>query len=151
MFRYKLEPLLKYRKTLEDERQRSLAEANRHYFAELGRAKEIESERSNVLNRMKEAMKTISDPETLKLYDNYLAGSDINIDAINEKVETVKQIVDIERETLVECVKNRKIIETHRKRMEERYIRDESRRERQMYDEVAITMYMYKEKSGENI
>ena len=147
MFKYRLEPLLRHRKTLEDEQQRSLATANRHYLAEIGRMKEIESERLHAMEKMAGAISNIQNSAMFFVYDNFMAGTKTSIQKTSEKADQAKQIVDMERETLIERVKNRKVIELHRNRAKERYLRKQTRKELAMYDEIAIQRHQRKKGS----
>ncbi|VAX22297.1 hypothetical protein MNBD_NITROSPINAE01-883 [hydrothermal vent metagenome] len=144
MFRYGLEPLLRHRKTLEDEQQRSLATANRHYLAETGKIRELESEQRHTMEKMTGAISNIKNSATFFIYDNYMAGSKSNLQKTSEKAEQIKQIVDMEREALIEKVKSRKVIELHRQRTKDRYLKEEARKELAMYDEISVQRHQRK-------
>ncbi|MBI4665471.1 MAG: flagellar export protein FliJ [Nitrospinae bacterium] len=141
MFRYRLEPLLRYRKTLEDERKRGLAEANRRYYEELEKIDHMEHEKSAVMGEVTHMMQTAPDAGMLIFYDSYMKGVKTDIKYESEQAEQALQIVDMERQKLIEAVKKKKIIEAHREREWERYDAEESRKERIGADEMALMRF----------
>lgn len=149
MFKYRLETLLRYRKRLEDEQQRSLAIANRHYLTEVGQIKELESGRKHAMDKMSKAMTGFKSAPMYKLYANYFAGAQEDIKQVSEKAGQLKQLVDMEHETLVEKVKERRILDTHKEREQERFRENESRKERNMFDEISIGRYILRKKENE--
>lgn len=138
MFRYRLEPLLRYRKTLEDQQRRRFAISNRQYLAETLLVDRLKKERTQAVARMGDKIAGIDTVGALRMYDDYLSGADIDIRQGEERAEQTSQIVEMERQKLIELVKKRRIIEAHKTRMEERYKMDEARRERAEADEIAI-------------
>jgi len=145
MFKYRLETLLKYRKTLEDGRRRSFSEANRIYMEELGEISKLEQERRGAMETLAESLPIIEDAAQLIIYDNYIRGSNVNLRETFDKAEHAGQIAEMERQKLVEARKKRKIIEVHKERLKERYDSEEARKERLFADEVAILKFGRKE------
>ncbi|VAX17780.1 hypothetical protein MNBD_NITROSPINAE03-249 [hydrothermal vent metagenome] len=138
MFRYRLEPLLRYRKSLEDDQQRALAMANRGLYVQMNKIKELENSRQEAMTwRLKIHEVSTSSPHLL-LYDKYLDGVNFDI-KFHQELRRVTQLnVDLERKKLLDLVKKRRTIELHRDRLKERYNKEESRRERIENDEMAI-------------
>lgn len=147
MFRYRLEPLLRYRKNLEDDQQRALAIANRLMFAETNQIKALESRQLEVMEWKADISKTHPDIRKLAIYDDYLAGVRMDISLHNELRKMAKVKVDQEREKLLELVKKRKTIELHREQLKERYEEEENRKERIQSDEMTLMRFSLSEKS----
>ncbi|MBI5815800.1 MAG: flagellar export protein FliJ [Nitrospinae bacterium] len=145
MFRYRLEALLRYRKTLEDDRKRAFAEANRHYQAEISEMRRLEQERRDVMEMTEKKMSIGVDRNTMELYDMYMAGAAVNIADAAKRVEGAGQIAEMEREKLVEAMKKRRIMEHHRETLKERHNAEEDRKERLFADEVALLRFSRKE------
>lgn len=139
MFRYRLQPLLRYRKNLEDDQQRQLAAANRELFRELGVISDREKKRLAAMARILRGYEEgRQDPGILVLYDRYLDG--LSMDAANaaQRAERARLRADVERQKLMELVKKRRTLELHRDRLKERYDKEEDRSERIASDEMAI-------------
>ncbi len=146
MFRYRLQPLLRYRKNLEEEQQRVLAVANRELIAEINLGKELESSRREAMKWIMEIYKTAPDSKHLVMYDNYIAGLDFDIARNGERQRLAQLKAGVEREKLLELVKKRRTIELHRDRLEERYNEEEARKERIEGDEIAMMRFARAEK-----
>ncbi len=146
MFRYRLQPLLRYRKILEEEQQRVLAMANRELMAEINLGKELESSRREAMKWKMEIYKTAPDSKHLVMYDNYITGLDSDIARNGERKRLAQLKADLEREKLIELVKKRRTIELHRDRLEERFNEEEARKERIQADEIATMRFVRAEK-----
>ncbi len=141
MFRYRLQTLLRYRQTLEDDAQRSLAEANRHALAIAERLNAIDHERDEKMKEKRERLATMDNAALFALYDNFNRGKKFDAWEERRRKEHADEIVEMERQKLVEAVKGRKILETHRTRMKERYDDEEQRKERMQADEMASVRF----------
>jgi len=144
MFRYRLAPLLRYRKNLEEQQQRALAETNRHYLAEIARVHELEGKRSDAMTWRTELYRVSPKSKYLKLYDYFMTGVNVDIAFAGKRTLAALQAVNAERAKLLELVKNRRTIELHRDRLKERYDLEEARKERAAADEMAITRFALK-------
>ncbi len=150
MFRYRLEPLLRYRKNLEEQQQRVLAVANRSHMANISFINEKERQRAKTMEWVSEMFKDQTDPEHLALYDNYMAGLELDIRKGKIHASQSLEAVNAERLKLGELVKKRRTIELHRDRLKERYEREEARKERVQSDEIALAVYSRFEREKEN-
>ena len=137
MFRFKLDPLLKFRRIQEEEKQRDLALAARELM-------KVNSELEEFKNQKKQAAITLNDKESqsaevnvLRLYEDFIRGRDYDI--VNKKVEVQKarDAVTKRQEELLEYVKRRRSLELYREKRESKYLKEEARKERIFMDEVA--------------
>jgi len=147
MFRYRLDALLRYRKSVEEERQRTLAEANRAYLSKQGEGDSAQSSKQAAIASMKEQVATLDKSELFELYYRYIAGVNADIMMANIETQHAHNLMKIEQEKLAEAVKQRRIIELHRDRQKEAYDREELRKERITEDEIATTRYKREERT----
>jgi len=150
MFRYRLEPLLRYRKNLEEQQQRELAVANRVHMANINFINEKQRQREKTMRWISEMFKDPTAPEHLALYDNYMAGLELDIKNGKAHASESLKAVNAERHKLGELVKKRRTIELHRDRLKERYEREEARKERIQSDEMALAVHSRSEREKEN-
>lgn len=138
MFKYRLEPLLKYRKSLEENQQRQLAIANRALYVQKDKITGLKASRKEAMAWRSKVHEESTNSPYLLLYDNYLDGVAFDIKFHSELERVTELKVDSEREKLIEFVKKRRTIELHREKENERYSQEEARKERIQNDEMAI-------------
>ena len=141
MFRYRLETLLKFRKTVEDEGKRLLAEANRRYLEESGRIAALNAKKAEMMGMIAEMTAKSPDVGLMMIYDGYLNGYETDLRDEMAKAEQARVIMEMERQKLVEARKKRRILERHREILKERYEAGESRKEQIQADETAIMRF----------
>ncbi|MBF0169658.1 MAG: flagellar export protein FliJ [Nitrospinae bacterium] len=141
MFRYRLQTLLRYRKTVEEEAQRSLGAANRHALAIAQRLGALEREREAKMDEKRARIGQIDNAAMLALYDNFFRGSSHDAWEERARKRQADEIVEMERQKLVEAMKGRKILESHRDLMKTRYDEDEQKKERMAADEMASVRF----------
>lgn len=144
MFRYRLETLLKYRKTLEDEGKRTLAEANRRYLEESSRIDGLNTKKAEMMAMIGEMAATSPDAGMLMIYDGYLNGYEADLKDEMAKADQARKLMEIERQKLVETMKKRRIIEHHKEMLKARYNAEESRKERIQADEMTSARFSLK-------
>ena len=149
MFKYRLNPLINYRKSLEEKQQVALADANREVLAETNWLGKLQDSRVQSKLWKAEVCKTDTAPETLLLYDEYLLGLDRDIAyrTILERQAMAK--ANVERNKLNELVKHRRILELHRDRLKSRYEREEARKETLQSDEISTARFIRQTKENE--
>jgi flagellar FliJ protein len=141
MFQYRLETLLKYRKTREDEGKRALAEANRRYLEESAMIDGLNAKKAEMMAMIGEMTAKNPDARMLMIYDGYLNGYEA--DLINEtaKAAQAREVMEMERQKLVEAMKKRRIIERHKELLKERYETEESHKEQIQADEMTLMRF----------
>jgi flagellar FliJ protein len=141
MFRYRLETLLRYRKTREDEGKRALAEASRRYLEESAMIDGLNAKKAEMMAMIGEMAAQSPDAGMLMIYDGYLNGYEAELKDEMEKADQARVLMDMERQKLVEAMKKRRIIEHHKEMLKERYDADESRKERIQADEMTLMRF----------
>ncbi|MGK7346431.1 MAG: flagellar export protein FliJ [Candidatus Nitrospinota bacterium M3_3B_026] len=142
MFRYRLEPVLRYRKMKEEERRRSFSMANRRYLEDEAEVERLKKERESAIKKMGGRIGGLTGAGEMIVYDNYLKGAAEDIGKAGGKAQGTRQIMEMERERLLEKVKERRIIEAHKSALERRYDIEQARRERAMFDEIALMRFI---------
>ena len=141
MFQYRLETLLKYRKTLEDQGKRALAEANRRYLEETGRIAGLKGKKAEMMGMI--AQMAISNPDAgmMMIYDGYLNGYETDLKNEMAKADQAHMLMEMELQKLVEAMKKRRILDHHKEKLKERHEAEESRKERIQADETALMRF----------
>lgn len=141
MFQYRLETLLRYRKTREDEGKRALAEANRRYLEESSRIDGLNAKKAEMMGMIREMTAKSPDAGMMMIYDGYLNGYEADLKDEMTKADQARTLMEMERQKLVETMKKRRIIEHHKEMLRERYDAEESRKERIQADEMTLMRF----------
>ncbi|MEJ2031751.1 MAG: flagellar FliJ family protein [Deltaproteobacteria bacterium] len=140
-YRFKLETLLDYRRTLEEQAQQTLAkelavlDAHRRHLAEL------EEERLHLGNELESRKKKKLSALLFAFYIEALGRKETEVRARRLMIDSQQQAVDRARNELTERVKARKVIERAREKDHQEYIRERRRQEQNENDEQAVLRY----------
>lgn len=146
MFRYRLDPLLKFRKMKEEEAQRGLAEADRVYYGFVNEGEKALGRKVESLIALSKKIGDIANPHLLRLYGDFWLGMNESAAKSGRQAISALEIVDMERAKLVQTMKSRKTIELHKEMLEKRYNDDVARKERIESDDIAMTRFGRKER-----
>lgn len=140
MFKFRLEPVLKFRARIVEKFQRELAEVNNTFYQEKDKLEVFKSKRIDSSKECCDSVGRLSVEEML-LYDNYFIGMVIDIE--NQTMvanEAQKKILE-KRKFLIESIKQKKIIETVKERALKKYLQNEKKKETALLDEIAVTRF----------
>ena len=137
MFKFRLAPLLSFRKRQEEEKQRDLALAARDLMKSDGELKEFKDQKSKAAVTLNDLGRINKDMNELKLYEDFIRGRASDIETKKKEVTDAREIVTDRQVELLEYVKRRRSLEVYRERVEQRYKKEETRRERILMDELA--------------
>lgn len=146
MFRYRLDPLLQFRKMKEEEAQRGLAEADRVYYGFVSEGEKALGRKVESILALSKKIGDIANPHLLSLYDNFWLGMNESAAKSGRQAHAALEIVDMERDKLVQIMKSRKTIELHKEMLEKRYNDEAARKERIESDDIAMTRFGRKER-----
>lgn len=137
MFLFRLAPLLNFRRRQEENKQRDLALATREFVKVNGELEEFRDQKEKAAVKLNDLGRRNEDVNVLKIYEDFIKGRDYDIE--NKKVEakSAREVVTQRQEELLEYVKRRRSLQTYRERLEQRYKKEETRKERIFMDEVA--------------
>lgn len=140
-YRFKLETLLGYRRTLEEQAQQALAKELAVLDAHRRRLAELEKERLQLADELEgRKEKKISAP-LFALYMDALGRKEMEIRARHLMIESQEQAVARARNELAARMKARKVIERAREKDYQEYVRESLRREQNENDEQAVLRY----------
>lgn len=145
MFKFRLAPLLNFRKRQEEEKQRDLALAARELMKSDGELKEFKDQKVKAAVTLNDLGRINKDVNELKLYEDFIRGRESDIENKKKEVTDARETVTDRQEGLLEYVKKRRSLEAYRERLEWRYKKEETRRERILTDELANQSW-FKEK-----
>ncbi|MDA8166099.1 MAG: flagellar FliJ family protein [Desulfobacteraceae bacterium] len=137
-FRFKLETLLSYRRTLEEQAQQQLAREQAVLAAHRQRLVELEEERlrlgAELENRKKRPMTGL----LFTFYMDALGRKEEEIGARRLMIDAQQMAVEKARSGLADRVKARKVIERAREKEHQAYVREALRKEQKENDEQTV-------------
>ncbi len=135
-FTYKFESILKLKVQLEDNQKNELGKSVKRYEKEKSYLGHINNEMSYCVERInKELANTITVNEML-IHNNYIEYLKTAANRQKEVVKEALQNVDIQREKLIEIVKERKTLEKLKERKYEEYLKEADIEEQKVIDEI---------------
>ena len=141
MYKFKLEPVLRYRRLLEEDIQKDFAVLRRQLLDEEERLSYFEQLRDRLSGELQEKqMKSISVSDLI-LHTDYLNQVSTEIEKQSEKVLEAEKNVDEKREELVGAMKNRKTIDRLREKGLKAHLQELSKKEQDLMNEAAINIF----------
>ena len=141
MYKFSLEPVLKYRKLLEEDFQKDFAVLKRQLFDEKEKLSNFEQTRDRFSRELqKKQVKNINVSDIL-LYTDYLQEVSKEIEKQSEKILEAEKRVDQKREELVGAMKNRKTIDRLREKGLKAHVQELSKKEQDLMNEAAINIF----------
>lgn len=141
MYKFNLEPVLKYRKLLEEDLQKDFALLKRQLLVERERLSNFEQVRDRFSGELqKKQVKSIRVSDIL-LYSDYLQEVSKEIEKQSKKILEVEKSVDQKRAELVGAMKNRKTIDRLREKGLKAHVQELSKKEQDLMNEAAINLF----------
>jgi len=141
MYKFSLEPVLKYRKLLEEDLQKDFAVLKRQLLDERERLSNFEQVRDRFSEELQQKqMKSINVSDIL-LYTDFLQEVSKEIEKQSKKILEAEKSVDQKREDLVGAMKNRKIIDRLREKGLKDHVQEMSKKEQDLMNEAAINIF----------
>jgi len=142
MFKFKLQPVLRYRKRIEEKFQIELGKIKIRYKEEkkklyLLMQNKDECERE-ICSKYRKGIK-LSD---IILYFNFINKVKMDIDKQESVLKELKMKIEEKRKELLKASKERKIIEKLREKKEREYLEDLNRKERIFLDEISTNRFI---------
>jgi flagellar FliJ protein len=140
-FVFQFDAVLRHRKTLEEQRQRELALAQREMTKLEAQLREIDDTTRGVSTDVRDNRLTGTlDMSFLAAHRRYVLAMQRKAIVIAQKMAQQQQVVDAARRALTEAAKQRKIMEKLKERQHERWKSEESRRQLEELDEVRMRL-----------
>ena len=144
MYKFSLEPVLKYRKLLEEDLQKDFAVLKRQLLDEKVRLSNFEQVRDRFSGELQQKqVKSISVSDIL-LYTDYLQEVSKEIKKQSKRILEAEKSVDQKREELVGAMKNRKTIDRLREKGLKVHVQELSKKEQDLMNEAAINIFSKK-------
>ena len=144
MYKFSLEPVLKYRKLLEEDLQKDFAVLKRQLLDEKVRLSNFEQVRDRFSGELQQKqVKSISVSDIL-LYTDYLQEVSKEIKKQSKRILEAEKSVDQKREELVGAMKNRKTIDRLREKGLKAHVQELSKKEQGLMNEAAINIFSKK-------
>ncbi len=143
MFKFRLEPALKYRSSIVKKNQRELAVVNNLSQQENDKLEALSNRKKNNSEKYSQGLENLTLEEMI-FYDNYFSGNFAEIRKQRQVVAEAQEKVDKKRAILNESIKQKRIIETVKKKVFEEYKQAERKKEEALLNEVASTMFKFK-------
>jgi flagellar FliJ protein len=137
MFKFRLHALLRYRKKQEEDKMREMALINSEMVAKNAKIAVLQKSREKNISQFTSVTTGAKNINTLRLYQDYLAGCDLDISGTSFELGKVNVRLDEKREELIEYVKRRRALELLRDRQKKNYNLHMKRREQKESDEIA--------------
>ncbi len=146
MYKFRLEPVLKYRKLLEENLQRDFAGLKRQLFDEKERLSNFKQVRDRFSGELQEKQVKSTSVSDIILYTDYLQRITKEIENQSKKILEIEKSVDQKRGELVGAMKNRKTIDRLREKGHKAHVQALLKKEQDQMNEVAINIFNKKNK-----
>ena len=146
-FRYRLQKFLDLRIRKKEEQLQEVIKAKN----EVDRIQQLIDANNQEIAGVIKTMKTTRDYRQMDSYDKYLKHLYVKGEELEKQKQEALQKLEIEKEKLIECEKEVKVLEKHKEKMREQYIEEEKALENKNLSEVAVQKYfrLQKEKKEE--
>jgi len=137
MFKFKLHALLRFRKKQEEDKMREMALINSEVVSHNLKIESLQKSRMKNVSDFTDASAKATNINTLRLYQDYLAGCDHDLVGTAYEVAKVNERLDKKRDELVEYVRRRRALELLSEKQKKNYDLHMKRREQKESDEIA--------------
>ena len=141
-FSFRLETVLKQRMTIEDQRQRDLAQVMRERMILEGQLRQMQQTISESRQQLADGLVGRVDLGGVSNFARYSAQARLRAQAIVARLAGIEKRVAAARQLLVEAMRDRKAMEILRDREYARWRRSEAQREAAELDEVGTQGYL---------
>ena len=141
MYKFSLEPVLKYRKLLEEDLQKDFAVLKRQLLDERERLSNFEQVRERFSEELQQKQMKNFNVSDILLYTDFLQEVSKEIEKQSKKILEAEKRVDHKREELVGAMKNRKIIDRLREKGLKAHVQELSKKEQSLMNEAAINIF----------
>jgi|TARA_B100000315_G_C14579177_1_gene589551 flagellar FliJ protein len=142
MFKFRLEPALRYRTSIVEKNQRELALVNNLFQQENDKLETLSNRKKNISEKYSDGLENLRLEEII-FYDNFFGGNFAEIKKQIQVVAEAQEKLDEKRAILNESIKQKRIIETVKKKAFEEYKQVERKKEEALLNEVASSRFKF--------
>ena len=141
MYKFKLEPVLKHRKLLEEDVQKDFAILKRQLFEDRERLLRLERERDRFSRELHEKQAKNMSVSDILLYTDFIQNVSKEIEKQSKRILETEKTVEQKREELVGAMKSRKSIDRLKEKGFLAHVQDLSKKEQDLMNETAINVF----------
>lgn len=138
-FRYRLQRILDFRIRKKDEQLQNVIKAQNEVFRIEGLIEQNNQDIFSTRVNMRKA-----DPMMFDSYDKFLKSLYDRGEQLEQMHQAALQALEVEKQKLIECEKEVKVLEKHKERAKEIYLEEERQLENKTLSEVAVQKYYAK-------
>ncbi|MHB8064587.1 MAG: flagellar export protein FliJ [Ruminiclostridium sp.] len=146
-FGFRLDSVLKLKSQLEDNAKNCLARATRELESQKNSLEGLKNINDGSMNSLNIEVEEGTPVYRLRIYNSYLSFMKKKITEQKENVNIAEQDVDINRESLIKAMQERKILEKLKEKKYQEYQKEQSKAEQLLIDE--LNSFKFKDGSGE--
>ena len=135
-FRYRLESILKVRIRKKEAQLAVVQKAQQAVFEAEERIRQNEAEIQQTIQNKKTA-----DFKMMEYYDNYLHHLWDKAEALEQERMRLQEILEEEKQKLVKCEQEVKVVEKHKEKQKEVYIEEEKKAELKQFSEIGVQRF----------
>jgi flagellar FliJ protein len=145
-FGFRLETVLNLKTQIEDNAKNSLARATRELEFQKESLSNLETQKENSMNTLSTAVDQGIPVYQVKNYNSFFSLMKNRITNQKVNVNNAQNDVDINRESLVKAMQERKILEKLKEKKYEEFLKEQSKSEQLLIDE--LNSFKFKDGSG---
>lgn len=146
-FGFRLESVLKLKSQLEDNAKNSLARAARELEIQKDCLQGLKNINDGSINNLNTEVDEGIPVYRIRIYNSYLTSLKNKITVQKENVNIAEQDVDINRESLIKAMQERKILDKLKEKKYKEYLKEQNKAEQLFIDE--LNSFKFKDGSGE--
>jgi len=146
-FGFRLESVLKLKSQLEDNAKNCLARATRELESQKDYLEDLKNTNEGSINSLNAEVDEGIPVYRIRTYNSYLSFMKNKITEQKENVNIAEQDVDINRESLIKAMQERKILDKLKEKKYHEYVKEQNKAEQLLIDE--LNSYKFKDGSGE--
>ena len=135
-FRYRLQKVLDFRIRKKEAQQIAVQKAYQAVLEAEDRIKQNEAEIQQTIQNKKTA-----DFKMMEYYDSYLHHLWDKAEALEQERQRLEAILDEERQKLVKCEQEVKVVEKHKEKQREAYLEEEKKAELKQFSEIGVQRF----------
>ena len=137
-FRFNLQPVLRYREIIEDQRKREFAEMNRRINEERLRREEMQRERTAMQEEIVRGFENREPFQTVVASYNMVGRLENEVAESFRREQQLQAELEKRRQAMIAAGVDKKIMESLKERRREEFVREEDRLEQNLLDELSV-------------
>jgi len=141
MYKFRLEPVLRHRKLIEEDLQKEFGALTRQLFDERERLSNLEQVKNRFSGELQQKQVKSINVSDILLYTDFIQQVSKEIERQSKKILEAEKNVEQKREELVGAMKNRKTIDRLREKGLKAHLQRLSKKEQALSNEAGINIF----------